>query len=53
MENDEFLLHLKYIKPTNDTTATNKLLQMFSRDYNEPVCLKFIRGKFSRQTKCR
>ena len=53
-ESDEdFLLHLKYIEPTNDTTATNKLLRMFSREYNEPICLKFNNGKFIRLSKCR
>lgn len=52
-DNEKFTLHLEYIKPTGDTTATRKLIQMFSREYNETICLKFIGGKFVRQTKCR
>lgn len=50
---EKFTLHLENIKPTEDTTATRKLLQMFSREYDEPICMKFIKGKFVRQTKCR
>jgi hypothetical protein len=52
-ESDDFLLHIQSIPPTNDTTATKKLLKMFSRQYNEPICLKFNNGKFTRLTKCR
>jgi hypothetical protein len=52
-DNENFTLHLRYIEPTNDTLSTKKLLQMFHREYNEPICLTFTRGKFIRQTKCR
>jgi hypothetical protein len=52
-DNENFTLHLEYIEPTKDTLATRKLLQMFFREYNEPICLKFIGGRFVRQTKCR
>lgn len=52
-DNDNFTLHLENIKPMGDTTATRKLLQMFSREYHDTVCLKFIKGKFVREAKCR
>jgi len=50
-----FLLFMKNIPPTNDTTATKKLVEMFSNEYNhsEPICLHFNNGKFRRLAKCR
>lgn len=52
-ESNDFLLYIESIPPTNDTTATKKLLKMFSRQYTEPICLKFNNGKFMRLTKYR